>query len=126
MQDKNELKQLRSEEIQSVEVITNPGALYDATVSSVVRIKTIRREGDGFGYDLSLGNSQDLTFGQSDPNAQLNLRYRHNNLDLFGMVNYWKWDEVTRFYDTSSFFLPTDHGVKSILQDSHSCKYKTS
>ena len=120
MQDKNELKQLRSEEIQSVEVITNPGALYDATVSSVVRIKTIRREGDGFGYDLSLGNSQDLTFGQSDPNAQLNLRYRHNNLDLFGMVNYWKWDEVTRFYDTSSFFLPSDHGVKSILQDSHS------
>ena len=120
MQDKNELKQLRSEEIQSVEVITNPGALYDATVSSVVRIKTIRHEGDGFGFDLNLGDSQDLIFGQNDPNAQLNLRYRHNNLDLFGMVNYWKWDEVTRFYDTSSFFLPYDHGVKSILQDSHS------
>ena len=120
MQDKNELKQLRSEEIQSVEVITNPGALYDATVSSVVRIKTIRHEGDGFGFDLNLGNSQDLIFGQNDPNAQVNLRYRHNNLDLFGMVNYWKWDEVTRFYDTSSFFLPFNHGVKSILQDSHS------
>lgn len=32
MQDKEELKRLRSEEIQSVEVITNPGAEYDATV----------------------------------------------------------------------------------------------
>ncbi len=120
MHDKNELKQLRSEEILSVEVITNPGAQYDATISSVVRIKTIRREGDGFGFDMNTGLNQDLRFGKSDPNAQLNLRYRHNNLDLFGMVNYWKWNETTLFYDTSSFYLPTEKGVKGILQDSHS------
>ena len=120
MHDKNELKRLRSEEIASVEVITNPGAQYDATISSVVRIKTIRREGDGFGFDVNLGNSQDLTFGKSNPSAQVNLRYRHNNLDLFGMVNYWKWNETTLFYDTSSFYLLTEKGVKGILQDSHS------
>ena len=120
MHDKEELKRLRSEEIASVEVITNPGAQYDATISSVVRIKTIRREGDGFGFDLNTGLNQDLRFGESDPSAQLNLRYRHNNLDLFGMLNYWKWDETTLFYDTSSFYLPTEKGVKGILQDSHS------
>ena len=120
MHDKNELKRLRSEEIASVEVITNPGAQYDATISSVVRIRTIRREGDGFGFDVNTGFNQDLRFGKSDPNAQLNLRYRHNSLDLFGMVNYWKWDETTLFYDTSSFYLPTEKGVKGILQDSHS------
>ena len=72
MRDKDELKRLRSEEIQSVEVITNPGAEYDATISSVVRIKTIRREGDGFGFDLNTGFNQDLRFGESDPSAQLN------------------------------------------------------
>ena len=116
MHDKNELKRLRSEEIASVEVITNPGAQYDATISSVVRIKTIRREGDGFGFDVNTGLNQDLRFGESDPSAQLNLRYRHNNLDLFGMLNYWKWDETTLFYDTSSFYLPTEKGVKGILQ----------
>ena len=33
MHDKEELKRLRSEEIASVEVITNPGAQYDATIS---------------------------------------------------------------------------------------------
>ena len=55
MHDKEELKRLHSEEIASVEVITNPGAQYDATISSVVRIKTIRREGDGFGFDLNTG-----------------------------------------------------------------------
>ena len=120
MHDKEELKRLRSEEIASVEVITNPGAQYDATISSVVRIKTIRREGDGFGFDLSTGINQDLRFGESDPNAQLNLRYRHNNLDLFGMINYWKWDQTTLFYDEQSNYLPTDKGVLNIVQNSHS------
>ena len=120
MHDKEELKRLRSEEIASVEVITNPGAQYDATISSVVRIKTIRREGDGFGFDLNTGFNQDLRFGESDPNAQLNLRYRHNNLDLFGMVNYWKWDQTTLFYDEQSNYLTTDKGVLNIVQNSHS------
>ena len=120
MHDKEELKRLRSEEIVSVEVITNPGAQYDATVSSVVRIKTIRREGDGFGFDLNTGFNQDLRFGESDPNAQLNLRYRHNNLDLFGMVNYWKYDRTTLFHDDQSNFLPTDRGILNIVQNSHS------
>ncbi len=120
MHDKEELKRLRSEEIASVEVITNPGAQYDATISSVVRIKTIRREGDGFGFDLNTGLNQDLRFGESDPNAQLNLRYRHNNLDLFGMVNYWKWDQTSLYYDDQSNYLPTDKGVLNIVQNSHS------
>ena len=120
MHDKEELKRLRSEEIASVEVITNPGAQYDATISSVVRIKTIRREGDGFGFDLNTGFIQDLRFGESDPSAQLNLRYRHNNLDLFSMVNYWKWDQTSLFYDDQSNCLPTDKGVLNIVQNSHS------
>ncbi|MBP5798648.1 MAG: TonB-dependent receptor, partial [Prevotella sp.] len=120
MHDKEELKRLRSEEIASVEVITNPGAQYDATISSVVRIKTIRREGDGFGFDVNTGLNQDLRFGESDPSAQLNLRYRHNNLDLFGMVNYWKWDQTSLYYDDQSNYLPTDKGVLNIVQNSHS------
>lgn len=120
MHDKEELKRLRSEEIASVEVITNPGAQYDATVSAVVRIKTVRHEGDGFGFDLNTGLNQDLRFGESDPSVQLNLRYRHNNLDFFGMVNYWKWDQTTLFSDEQSNYLPTDKGVLCINQNSHS------
>ena len=71
-----------------------------------MRIKTIRREGDGFGFDLNTGFNQDLRFGESDPSAQLNLRYRHNNLDLFGMVNYWKWDLNSQRNDEQSNYLP--------------------
>ena len=119
MRDKDELKRLRSEEIQSVEVITNPGAEYDATISAVVRIKTVRREGVGFGFDLMAANNQDLAFGFSDPSTTLNLRYRHNNLDLFGMVNYWSWDSPNDLHITQSTFLRADEGIRNILQDSH-------
>ena len=121
MLDKDELKRLRSEEILSVEVITNPGADYDATVPAVVRIKTIRRQGEGFGFDFIADNSQELTRGFTDPSSTLNLRYRHNNLDFFGMVNYWRWDNSNNFRIKQSTFL-TDHGhIKNILQNSHVC-----
>ena len=123
MQDKDELKRLRSEEIQSVEVITNPGAQYDATISAVVRIKTIRREGAGFGFDLMSANNQNLISGYSDPSSTLNLRYRHNNLDLFGMVNYWTWDSPDDLHITQSTFLKADEGIRNILQDTHTRNY---
>ncbi len=119
MRDKDELKRLRSEEIQSVEVITNPGAEYDATISAVVRIKTVRRVGAGFGFDLMAANNQDLAFGFSDPSTTLNLRYRHNNLDLFGMLNYWTWDSPNDLHITQSTFLQANEGIRNILQDSH-------
>ena len=80
------------EMLAKVPGMTLKGAEYDAAISAVVRIKTIRREGDGFGFDLMAANNQNLTFGLTDPSSTLNLRYRHNSLDLFGMVNYWKWE----------------------------------
>ena len=104
LHDMNELKQMRSEDVQSVEVINNPGAQYDATVSAVVRIRTIRREGEGFGFDLNAANNQDLQNGVSDPSATMNLRYRFRNLDLFGSVNYWKWDQISIYYDYVKMF----------------------
>ena len=115
--DKDELKRLRSEEIKEVEVITNPGAQYDATVSAVVRIKTIRRQGNGFGFDLNLSHQQSLQYGYDDPGASLNLRYRHKDIDVFGMMNYWKWDnaEVAR-PEQKSYFM--DHGLLRTIEQS--------
>ena len=105
LHDMNELKQMRSEDVQSVEVISNPGAQYDATVTAVVRIKTLRHEGEGFGFDLNMANNQDLMFGASDPSAGMNLRYRFKNFDMFGSVNYWKWDEISIYEDDGHMFL---------------------
>ena len=51
MRDISELDQLNSADIRDVEIIRNPGARYDASVKAVIRINTVRRAGDGFGFD---------------------------------------------------------------------------
>ena len=87
--DASELDRLQSNEIQSVEVITNPGAQYDATVRAVVRIRTIRRQGDGFGFNLNASDAQSLRWAKgNDPFGALNVNYRTGGLDFFGGVNY--------------------------------------
>lgn len=87
--DSSELDRLQSNEIQSVEVITNPGAQYDATVRSVVRIRTIRRQGDGFGFNLNASDAQSLRWAKgNDPFGSINVNYRTGGVDIFGGVNY--------------------------------------
>jgi len=87
--DASELDRLQSNEIQSVEVITNPGAQYDATVRAVVRIRTIRRQGDGFGFNLNASDAQSLRWAKgNDPFGAINVNYRTGGLDFFGGVNY--------------------------------------
>ena len=87
--DASELDRLQSNEIQSVEVITNPGVQYDATVQAVVRIKTIKRKGDGFGFNLNASDAQSLRWKKgNDPFGALNVNYRTGGLDFFGGINY--------------------------------------
>ena len=70
-----------------------PGARYDATVTAVIRIQTIRRAGDGFGFDLrsSYYQSQNV-----DLIEQLNVNYRHNGLDIFGIFRYLKNEYIMK------------------------------
>ena len=91
MNDPSELDRLQSNEIQSEEVITNPGAQYDASVRCVVRIRTIRRQGDGFGFNLTVSDAQSLRRASfNDPAANLNLNYRTGGVDVFAGINYSK------------------------------------
>ena len=72
-----------------IEVINNPGAQYDATVRAVVRIRTIRRQGEGFGFDVTLSDQQSLqTKDINDPSANLNVNYRTGGVDIFAGGNY--------------------------------------
>ena len=88
MTDPNELDRLQSHEIQSVEVISNPGAQYDASVHAVVRIRTIKRKGEGFGFDATLTDQQSLQVkGFNDPGVAVNANYRTGGVDIFGGIN---------------------------------------
>ena len=85
MRDASELDQLKSESIKSIELITNPGAKYDASVKAVVRIRTKMPQGEGFGFDLRSSYYQSEN---TDLVEQLNWNYRRNSIDVFGMFYY--------------------------------------
>lgn len=89
--DLTELDRLQSNEIQSVEVITNPGAQYSASVRSVVRIRTVKHQGDGFGFSVGMTDEQSLHNGFNDPSGYINANYRHNGLDIFAGANALKF-----------------------------------
>lgn len=81
MRDKSELDHLSSDNIKSVEVISNPGARYAASTKAVIRITTKKIQGDGFGFDATTEGSYDekKNIGGYE---RLNMYYRKNGLEL--------------------------------------------
>lgn len=86
MLDKVELERLSSDNIKSVEVVTNPGARYGASVKSVIRITTKKAVGEGFGFDNRLFgelNDRNYVSGQE----RINMNWRSGGLDIGGTFN---------------------------------------
>ena len=78
VRDPSELKQLKSADIKSVDVITSPGAQYNAEVNAVIRIKTLKAQGDG----LSLMVTSDTWKNNKWNNYNdLTLKYRTGGLE---------------------------------------------
>ena len=106
MRNLKELEQLKSTDIKHIELITNPGAKYDATVGAVVKIQTVRKAGDGFSID---------TWGRwkqgrkSHEAASLDLNYRNNGLDVFASLwasrgNHLQSSELTQEVQTDTLW----------------------
>ena len=95
VRDNSELDQLSADNIKDVEVITNPGARYDASVTSVIRITTKKAVGDGFSLYL---------VGEDN----LNMNYRTGGLDVGATLRASKWaspdpktvEQITHLEDT--------------------------
>ena len=81
MRDKSELDRLHSDNIKSVEVITNPGARYAASTKAVIRITTKKIQGEGFGFDATTEGSYDEKKNIGGY-GRLNMNYRKNGLEL--------------------------------------------
>ena len=140
LQDPSELEQISSEDIKSVELITNPGAKYDATVGAVILIKTKRPQGEGFSFNTQasyfVGERPDLALGT-------NWNYRHRGLDVFGSVwynddRYMQDDEVILAVKADTVWhmdqhmdikshsnsLYTSIGANYIFNDDHSAGFR--
>ena len=83
----DEINQLEVKNIKNVELNTNPGAEYDASVGAVMHIITKKRlEG------LSMQIESMLKKGHKISNSQaLKVNYNTNGLNIFGTINYLDW-----------------------------------
>ena len=102
IRNQQELDQLSSDNIKSVEVVSNPGARYDASVKAVIRIFTKKVEGEGFGFNNRTLIRHRDEYGWSAYD-QLNLNYRKNGFDLSAMLlagDYRNGNDQTFVIDT--------------------------
>ncbi|MFI3265165.1 MAG: outer membrane beta-barrel protein [Rikenellaceae bacterium] len=100
VRDASELDNLNSSDIASVEVISNPGSRYDASVAAVINIKTTKKQGDGFSFNL---RSSLYTGENQDYINQINTNYRKGGLDLFANLYHSDFTDIQRgnFYQTT-------------------------
>jgi hypothetical protein len=78
--DASELRLLKSVDIKNVDIITTPGAQYNAEVNAVIRIKTLKPQGDGFSL---MATSETWVNNKWNNYDDLTLKYRTGGLEIF-------------------------------------------
>ena len=79
----NELRLLKSVDVKSVDIITAPGAQYNAEVNAVIRIKTLKTQGDGFSLMATSDTKQNNKLNNYD---DVTVKYRTGGLEAFATV----------------------------------------
>ena len=81
VRDASELDRYRADEILSAEIITNPGPEYGQDVTSVIRLKTVKKQGDGLSGNINAAHTQSK---ETSDEISVNLNYRlKNGMDFF-------------------------------------------
>ncbi len=84
VQDMSELSRLRSDQIQHVDVIQNPGARYAASTKAVVRIQLKKAQGEGFSFQDNLTGMYKYNYTLTN---NLDVNYRTGGLDI--TASFW-------------------------------------
>lgn len=102
VRDQSELDRLASTQIKSVDVVTNPGARYPSTVNAVIRITTVTPVGEGVSFNdrTTVGYKHYAYLFE-----QVDLNWRKNGFDLFGMLNYENYRERPKFFNVTTQYL---------------------
>ena len=103
VRNNQELEQLSASNISSIRVITMPGAAYDSSVRSVIRITTYRPAGEGLSGRLLARGEQASVF-HSQGSARLN--YRTGAWDFFAATVYRQTNRISGFDATQTMLLP--------------------
>lgn len=116
VQDVTELARLSSRDIREVEVISTPGSQYDAQTNAIVRIRTIKRNGEGLGGSIDASNAYSPSCGNNQLGTTLNLNYRINGLDVFGGFTYDNhFLNKYHTYNTQETYSATNYGQYGLI-----------
>ncbi|OYP41438.1 TonB-dependent receptor domain-containing protein [Prevotella sp. P5-50] len=119
--DDSELRNLMSEDIKSIDVVSNPGAEYGGEVRCVVRIRTVKRQGDGFSYALTSQAQQHIYDNHDfDPSwSVLDLNYRTGGWDIIGKLVYYNQHsyQISDQMSGNTFVKMPDGSVKHNLME---------
>jgi len=138
VQDNQELERLESSDISTIELITNPGAKYDAEGRAVLLIKTKKKQ-NGLAAQVTERIRKAKYFGD---NENINISYTKNNLDLFASYYHqyrkstvkkessdiqllqtdtiWKYNIQNPFYSSSENMHQASSGFDWSITDKHS------
>ncbi len=87
------LKSMQSSEIETIELITNPSAKYDAAGNSgIINIKTKKNKGGGTNGSVNAAFGRGKRFRES---AGGNINHRTKSVNLFGNYSYYNNTRVT-------------------------------
>lgn len=97
LRDDSELKQLNSSDIKQIQVLTDPGAEYDATTNAVIKIITKNRNKQGLAVALDGETSYERRWSH---HGGTTINYHKNKVNLFSTLNYehdaMKDNQITR------------------------------
>jgi hypothetical protein len=113
VQDMSELSRLRSDQIQHVDVIQNPGARYAASTKAVVRITLKKAQGDGFSFQDNLTGM--YQYGHTISN-NLDVNYRTGGLDI--TASFWagRYGHSKMLQENHMFYYVGPDHVESVLK----------
>lgn len=116
--DLSELDRLSSDNISNIELISDPGTEYDATVGAVIKIKTIHKIGDGLGLNYRQVLAQ---AHKADFQEQLDLNYRKNSFDIFGMLYFDQTHDRQEQHGMQSVYneIPLELSSNMLIQSSN-------
>ncbi|WP_018617302.1 outer membrane beta-barrel protein [Segetibacter koreensis] len=104
------LKTMQSNQVESIEFITNPSAKYDAAGNSgIINIKTKKSKTVGTNGTATIGGGYGNDYKN---NTGLTLNHRNDRLNVFGNYNYGNnhtgrtlnINRVTRLYNQNTYF----------------------
>ncbi|MBI1780443.1 MAG: TonB-dependent receptor [Sphingobacteriales bacterium] len=109
----NLLRSMNSNQLETIEIMTNPPARYDAAGNSgIINIKTKKNKQFGYNGSFTVGYGQGV---YPKTNESFNFNYRKNKINLFTNLSYNYRKNFNDLYINRKFINASDKQVKSLF-----------